>query len=145
MVHIPLLALASTCLLASAPRAHAKVTIYGFFGQTTVDPAAATGASTTSTVATTSFQTTPGPPTYTELPAYNDVYMEPPAIPSPAPPTEFAIGVPTDATLMNGLSIKQQGTFFGFSIEMSVANQLSECFTCLAWRVFGRRASGAWR
>ncbi|KAI0369504.1 hypothetical protein BV20DRAFT_967779 [Pilatotrama ljubarskyi] len=26
---------------------------------------------------------------------------------------------------MNGLSIAQHGTFFGFSIEMSVANQLS--------------------
>ncbi len=27
---------------------------------------------------------------------------------------------------MNGLSVPQQGNFFGFSIEMSVANQLSE-------------------
>ncbi|KAI0651080.1 glycoside hydrolase family 79 protein [Trametes meyenii] len=112
-----------SCLLA--PLVAAEVTIYGFFGQTTADPAGQTG--TTSAVAsTTSFVTTPGPPQYTELAAYNNIYMLPPPIPSPAPANQFAIGVPSSAQLMNGLSIPQAGTFFGFSIEMSVANQLSK-------------------
>ncbi|KAI0830343.1 glycoside hydrolase family 79 protein [Trametes gibbosa] len=106
-----------------APLVSADVTIYGQFGRTTANPA--TQHSGTSTIAsTTSFVTVPGPPHYTELAAYNPIYMLPPPIPSPAPATQFSIGVPTSAQLMNGLSIPQHGTFFGFSIEMSVANQL---------------------
>ena len=136
MVPLPLLTLASSFLLLPLP-ARAEVTVYGFFGQTTIDPTnPGAGATALGAVAptTTTFVTAPGPPSYTELAAYNDVYMYPPAIPSPAPPTQFAIGVPTDAGLMSGLSIKQQGTFFGFSIEMSVAVQISECVLFLSWR-----------
>lgn len=107
----------------------ADVTVYGFFGQTTVDPNAAATGTVSAEPSTTSFVTTPGPPHFTELAAYNNIYLEPPAIPSPAPATQFAIGVPTSAQLMNGLSIPQSGSFFGFSIEMSVANQLSK--SCL--------------
>ncbi|TFK83593.1 glycoside hydrolase family 79 protein [Polyporus arcularius HHB13444] len=121
-MYYPLFAL-STCLFASA--VHADVTIYGLLGQTTAAPVqTGTATGTTQQSATTSFVTTHGPPQYTELAAYNNIYMEPPAIPNPPPANQFAIGVPTDATLMNGLSIKQSGTFFGFSIEMSVVNQL---------------------
>ena len=126
-MYFPLLALASSCLF-SAPAA-ANVTIYGLFGQTTVDPTA-TGSANVDGVAvpTTTTFITARPAVYTGLEAYNDIYIAPPAIPSPAPPTTFALGVPTDATLLGGLSIQQQGTFLGFSIEMSVANQLSESF-----------------
>ena len=116
-MYYPLLAL-STCLFAVV---HADVTIYGLFGQTTADPLQTDGG-----VATTSYQTTPGPPSYTGLAAYNPVFMYPPEISNPAPPNQFAIGLPTDQNLMNALSIKQQGNFFGFSIEMSVATQVSE-------------------
>ena len=123
-MYYPLLAL-SSCLLA--PAARADVTIYGLFGQTTAAPVQQGGGTSTSSVAsTTSFVTVPGPPSYTGLAAYNPIYMEPPAIPNPAPPNTFALGVPTDQNLMGGISIPQAGTFFGFSIEMSVANQLSE-------------------
>ena len=144
MYNFPLLALASSCLLAAAARA--EVTIYGVFGQTTLDPTntAGTGTGTAAAAAaTTSFVTAPGPPSYTQLAAYNDIYMYPPAIPSPPPANTFAIGVPTDATLMNALSIKQQGTFFGFSIEMSVANQISEYFR--PWVLHGVVAGGRGR
>lgn len=122
------LVLSLSCLFA--PLVSADVTIYGLFGQTTADPGAlrsgSAAAPSATAATTTSFVTVPGPPQYTELAAYNPIYMEPPAIPDPAPPLQFAIGVPTSAQLMNGLSIPQHGTFFGFSIEMSVANQLSE-------------------
>ena len=139
-MYYPLLAL-STCLLASA--VHADVTVYGLLGQTTAAPVQ-TGTATTQTSATTSFVTTHGPPQYTELAAYNNVYMVPPAIPSPPPANQFAIGVPSDAALMNGLSIKQSGTFFGFSIEMSVVNQLREFLSrvLLGLGVRGMRGSG---
>ncbi|EIW64921.1 glycoside hydrolase family 79 protein [Trametes versicolor FP-101664 SS1] len=118
----PLLSL--LCLFA--PLVAADVTIYGLFGQTTADAATLRSGTATPVASTTSFVTTPGPPQYTELAAYNPIYMEPPPIPSPAPPLQFSIGVPSSAQLMNALSIPQHGTFFGFSIEMSVANQLSE-------------------
>ncbi|KAI0702809.1 hypothetical protein C8T65DRAFT_262289 [Cerioporus squamosus] len=121
-MYYPLIAL-STTLFASA--VHADVTIYGLLGQTTAAPVqTGTATGTTQLTATTSFVTDHGPPRYTELAAYNPIYMEPPAIPNPPPANQFAIGVPSDATLMNALSIKQSGTFFGFSIEMSVVNQL---------------------
>ncbi|KAH9851266.1 glycoside hydrolase family 79 protein [Lenzites betulinus] len=117
-MYTPLLLSLSTLL---APLVAANVTVYGQFGQTTVDPLQ---SGTSTAVSTTSFVTVPGPPHYTEPAAYNNIYMLPPPIPSPAPATQFAIGVPTSAQLMTGLSIPQKGTFFGFSIEMSVANQL---------------------
>ncbi|KAH9886696.1 glycoside hydrolase family 79 protein [Cubamyces lactineus] len=119
-MHAPLF-FSLACLLVSI--VNAKVTIYGMFGQTTANPDALRSG-TASIQPTTSFVTVPGPPHYTELAAYNPIYMLPPAIPNPPPPNQFAIGVPTSAQLMNGLSIPQKGSFFGFSIEMSVANQL---------------------
>ncbi|KAH9914072.1 glycoside hydrolase family 79 protein [Epithele typhae] len=109
------------CLLAHT---RAEITVYGLLGQTTANPVLNDGAQATPT--TTSFATATTPVAYTQLAAYNPIYLYPPAIPSPAPANTFAIGVPTDAALMSALSIKQSGTFFGFSIEMSVANQLSD-------------------
>ncbi|KAI0774365.1 glycoside hydrolase family 79 protein [Fomes fomentarius] len=102
--------------------AYAEVTIYGLTGQTTIHPLGSSSAVPTAT--TTSFVTTQGPPQYTGLAAYNPVYMLPPPIPDPAPANQFTISLPQDAQHQSDLSIKQQGNFFGFSIEMSVANQL---------------------
>lgn len=63
---------------------------------------------------------------YTGLPAYNPVTLIAPAPPGPsALPTKFTIqlanAVPAAA------SIPQNGSFFGFSVEMSVVNQVGEC------------------
>lgn len=121
-MYAPLVAL-SFCLVTLA---QAEVTIYGLTGQTTLAPVLSGSVTSANGPLTTSFVTTPGAPQYTGLAAYNPVYMVPPPIPSPAPANQFTINVPSDATLMNGLSVPQQGNFFGFSIEMSVANQLSE-------------------
>ncbi|KAI0739385.1 glycoside hydrolase family 79 protein [Daedaleopsis nitida] len=115
----PLLTIAS--LLASLATA---VTVYGPLGSTTITGPPPTGTSTVSTATTTSFVTVPGPPHYTELAAYNTIYMLPPAIPDPPPSNTLTIGVANSAQNMNGLSIPQKPTFFGFSIEMSVATQL---------------------
>lgn len=125
----PLLALSG--LLASL--ATAEITVYGPLGQTTIAPPATGSASGTQLASTTtSFVTTPGPPQYTGLAAYNPVYMLPPAIPNdPAPSTALTIAVPNSGQLMTGLSIPQQPTFLGFSIEMSVATQLSEFVSIL--------------
>ncbi|TFK94473.1 glycoside hydrolase family 79 protein [Polyporus arcularius HHB13444] len=119
----PLLALVG--LLANLTVA--KVTVYGPLGQTTIAASATGSATGTNSAAstTTSFVTTHGPPQYTGLAAYNPVFLLPPAIPNdPAPSTAVTIAVPNSAQLMNGLSIPQKPTFFGFSIEMSVATQL---------------------
>ncbi|KAJ7133419.1 hypothetical protein C8R44DRAFT_870817 [Mycena epipterygia] len=43
---------------------------------------------------------------------------------APAPATSFALSVPSVNTSVPGLSIPVPGTFFGFSIEMSVITQL---------------------
>ena len=127
-MYYSLLALSASCLFPTLARA--DVTIYGLFGSTTAAPIQSAGAST-ATAPTTTFVTTAGPPSYTGLAAYNPIYYEPPAIPSPAPANQFAIGVPSDQNLLSGISIPLPGTFFGFSIEMSVANQLSESsFRC---------------
>ncbi|KAI0668268.1 hypothetical protein C8Q78DRAFT_1099695 [Trametes maxima] len=116
-MRIPLLPV----LLGFFAAAYADVTVYGMFGSTTLPP---TQSGTAASSATTSFVTTHGPPQYTGLAAYNEIYLPPPAIPNPAPANAFAISVPSSAALVNGLSVPQSGGFFGFSIEMSVATQL---------------------
>ncbi|KAH9933993.1 glycoside hydrolase family 79 protein [Epithele typhae] len=126
----PLLCLAALGLLATS--ASADITIYGQLGQTTINLSAATAAAalgTSTAPATTSFVTTPGPPQYTGLAAYNPVIYQAPAIPNPAPANAFSIGVAHAASNVNALSIPQSGTFLGFSIELSVATQLSTCLT----------------
>ena len=49
-----------------------------------------------------------------------------PSLPTPAPPTQFSIPLQNDATAVNGLSIEQSGSFLGFSIEISVADQVGQ-------------------
>ena len=60
--------------------------------------------------------------TYTGAAAYNPTVLTAPAVPNPAPNTSFPIQLYSGG--MNGLSIKQSGAFYGFSIEMSVSNQV---------------------
>ena len=117
----PLLSLLSLLTTLST----AEITIYGPQGQTTLGPLGSVSTVTTQTQTTTSFVTTAGPPQYTGLAAYNPIYMFPPD----PPPLDGMpqMSIPNSAQLQNALSIPQQPTFFGFSIEMSVATQLSEC------------------
>ena len=71
------------------------------------------------------------PPTYTDEPAYNPVVLAPPALPSPLPPSQFNVQLAAAADnvfavpgAVNGLSIQHTGDFLGFSIEMSVVDQV---------------------
>ncbi|KAJ7092351.1 glycoside hydrolase family 79 protein [Mycena belliarum] len=59
---------------------------------------------------------------YTGAAAYNPTTLTPPPVPSPAVPSSFALQLQTGGT--PGASIPQPGDFIGFSIEMSVANQV---------------------
>ncbi|KAI0742963.1 hypothetical protein C8Q80DRAFT_945234 [Daedaleopsis nitida] len=102
-MYYPLLAL-SSCLLAST--VHAEVTVYGLLGQTTAAPVQ-TGAAT-STTPTTTFYTDHGPPRYTELAAYNPVYLEPPVIPNPPPRTSSrSASLPTGICCLGCLSSRR--------------------------------------
>lgn len=64
---------------------------------------------------------------YTGLPAYDPTRLTPPAAPQP-PVTSYTLTIPGTSTtaLEQGLalSIPQQGNFLGFSIELSVANNI---------------------
>ncbi|KAI0823157.1 hypothetical protein BC628DRAFT_1325396 [Trametes gibbosa] len=99
------------------------VTVYGVLGTQTLTTATLPSG-TASATPTTSYLTNHGPAPFTTLAAYNDIYLPPPPIPSPAPNNAFNISLPQEASKLNGLSIPQSGSFFGFSIEMSVAIQL---------------------
>lgn len=59
---------------------------------------------------------------YTGAAAYNPTVLQPPAVPSPKPATAFNIQLQSGG--MQGLSIPIPGSFFGFSVEFSVANQV---------------------
>lgn len=62
---------------------------------------------------------------YTGLPAYNPVILQPPAPPGPsALPTQF--GIALQSAVPPAASIPLNGSFMGFSVEMSVANQVCE-------------------
>ena len=63
---------------------------------------------------------------YTGLEAYNPATLTPPPIPNPPPPTQFQLALMPTADLVGGISIQTPSSFFGFSIEMSVATQVSE-------------------
>ena len=102
------------CLLSTT---YAQVTIYNDPGQS----ALGTGTQTSSAAQE----------SYTGLGAYDPLVLTPPPIPDPAPPREFGI------TLLPfgqpGLSIPLQGNVLGFSIEMSVLDQVCEwIFGCYA-------------
>ena len=60
---------------------------------------------------------------YTGAAAYNPTTLNPPPPPgAQALPTQFAIQPPN--AVPPGASILQNGSFFGFSVEMSVVNQV---------------------
>ncbi|KAF7360487.1 hypothetical protein MVEN_00779400 [Mycena venus] len=64
-------------------------------------------------------------PTATVAAAYNDTVLQPPPVPDPAPATSFTLTLQSvNTSVSSGLSIPIKGTFFGFSVEMSVITQL---------------------
>jgi hypothetical protein len=105
------------CSLWFIDTAQAGVTVYGQLplGQATMSAASAN---------------------YTGAAAYDSTVLNAPAIPNPAPPTQPSIQLFSSNTSQGGLSIPLHGSFFGFSIEMSVVNQVREsdpifCFILL--------------
>jgi hypothetical protein len=62
---------------------------------------------------------------FTGAAAYDSTVLTPPAVPNPAIPSQIPIQL-TSSGGITGLSIPQNGGFFGFSIEMSVSNQVCE-------------------
>ena len=102
----PMLLLLSLLFLccSSLPFAQAQVTIYG---------QAALGLLTSTATPT----STPA--------AFNSTLLVPPPIPSPAPANVFTASLQQSAANVNGLSIPHVGgSFWGFSIEMSVISQV---------------------
>ncbi|KAI9432699.1 hypothetical protein H4582DRAFT_1087499 [Lactarius indigo] len=60
---------------------------------------------------------------YTGAAAYDPTILNPPAVPEPPIPTQVPVQLTSSGGIPN-LSIPQNGGFFGFSIEMSVSNQV---------------------
>lgn len=90
------------------------VTVYG--------PTGAIGLSTSA-----SGSTTASSATYTQdsSAAYNQVVLQAPSVPVPGPSTQFSLQLQNNAQNVAGISIAQSGGFYGFSIEMSVVDQIS--------------------
>lgn len=63
---------------------------------------------------------------YTGAAAYDPTILNAPGIPNPAPPTQPTIQLFSSNTSQSRLSIPISGSFYGFSIEMSVVNQVRE-------------------
>lgn len=110
-MRLPIVCGSCLSLLLSTLQVYADVTIYGQV------PLAETQSATTTSVP----QSTPG--------AYDDsVVLTPPPVPTGlnlAP----KIDLQRDAVALQGLSIPHTlGSFFGFSIELSVISQLRECY-----------------
>jgi hypothetical protein len=93
--------------LSSGPQpAHASVTVYSapLLGQSTNTAAAAS---------------------YTAAAAYDNTTLTPPAAPTNQT-TAFTITLQGSNSSVTNISIPQQGSFLGFSIEFSVINQVCE-------------------
>lgn len=112
------IALSSILLLfALTHHASASVTVYGQTGVISVQTGGSSPTSTSSAVDT----------FYTGLAAYNTTVLTAPALPNPLPATQFQVQLQGSSQNVNGLSIAQSGAFLGFSIEMSVVTQVSQC------------------
>jgi hypothetical protein len=94
--------------LLALPLARAAITVYQAPGQA----AFATGSAAAAASA------------YTGAAAYNPTTLVAPPVPTPAVPSSFQIQLNNGGT--PGVSIVQGGDFVGFSIEMSVSNQVCE-------------------
>jgi hypothetical protein len=70
--------------------------------------------------------TTPAAADYTGAAAYDPTVLNPPPVPSPAINTQFGVQLQSSGSAVQGLGVKQSGSFLGFSVEMSVANQVCE-------------------
>jgi len=64
------------------------------------------------------------PPPLVTMGAYNVTTLPAPPLPSPMPPLNLTAQLYSGG--MNNLSRPQPGNFLGFSIELSVANQMRE-------------------
>ena len=64
-------------------------------------------------------------PNFTSGAAYDKMVLTPPAVPNPAIPMQVSIQLPSSGGFQN-MSPPANGGFMGFSIEMSVANQVCE-------------------
>ncbi len=105
-------------VLVHAAYVHGSVTVYGNNGmQQPVGTDTASAASATNSSI---------PQWLADMPAFNSVVLQAPAIPSPAPSTQFTLNLQATTAQVPGISKQQNGTFLGFSIEMSVATQVSE-------------------
>ena len=67
-------------------------------------------------------QTLPAGASYTGLPAYDPTTLTAPDLePIPGP---YSLQLTSDVNAVGGVSIPVNGTFYGFSIEVSVVNQI---------------------
>ncbi|KAJ7752861.1 hypothetical protein B0H16DRAFT_1887039 [Mycena metata] len=84
------------------------------------------------------------PAAYTGVAAYNPGTLSPPPLPSPTVLTN-----PNPVNLLNtgtpGLGVKQKGSFWGSSIEMSVTNQRADSVMVRVGEFAGERAYGRHR
>lgn len=70
---------------------------------------------------------------YTGAAAYSPVILNPPPVPNPKPATNFQIQLQNGG--VQGLSIIIPGSFFGFSVEFSVANQVRKLHHYHVWPI----------
>ncbi|KAI0341170.1 hypothetical protein BDW22DRAFT_334247 [Trametopsis cervina] len=109
----------AAALAALSWTAHVQgaVTVYGQHGSQAPVQIGSDGVTATATA-------TALPEWLTAMPAFNDAVLQPPPIPSPPPPNQFGLTLENNAANVPGISIKQKGSFLGFSIEMSVVTQV---------------------
>lgn len=105
-------ALISLCPLSSA----VAVTVYGQipFGHVTQSQAQASATAGGAT------------PTATPLAAYDNTVLKPMPLPDQPPPTRWTLELQDSGVNVPNLSIRMPGSFYGFSIEMSVITQVGE-------------------
>ena len=97
--------------------ANAAVTVYGVGGAQN-PTGSQSGSLPVSTLGSTEWTSALG--------AWNNVQLQAPPLPVPLPPTAFTVALANQAQHVTNLSIPQRGDFYGFSIEMSVVEQVSK-------------------
>jgi hypothetical protein len=80
------------------------------------------------------------PAAFTAGAAYDKTVLNPPAVPNPAIPVVVPIQLPSTGGFQN-MSPPVPGAFMGFSIEMSVSNQVCASSSFFVFEHFGKRTT----
>jgi hypothetical protein len=113
----------SLAALAAGAAGARAVTVYNQMPYGQMTASSATGTASAAGTGTASAASA----SYTGAAAYDPTVLNAPPLPQPMPLLQYSVGMAASNATVANISIPQAGSFFGFSVEFSVLNQVGAC------------------